>query len=223
MERRSPSATKTPKRTSTPPPTSCKCIGVMNRLEMRRKCWQSSTPRRTSIGRVSRGLTRGKRRRIRGGRSRRKDAFRVEVCVVSSMPTCATAPLDVLTGRKGESMTEEGTLSILKLENRLQVRYASNNPHIMDRQSSTCTDAEHLGELLHQCGVDPWSIHQAFAELQKGGFTVLFIVLSAAQMEETSFMRADAGDTTIVDGEPLWGTRKGMRARLLEQKERNET
>ena len=147
----------------------------------------------------------------------------MEVCVVSSMPTCATAPLDVLTGRKGESMTEEGTLSILKLENRLQVRYASNNPHTMDRQSSTCTDAEHLGELLHQCGVDPWSIHQAFAELQKGGFTVLFIVLSAAQMEETSFMRADAGDTTTVDGEPLWGMRKGMRARLLEQKERNET
>ena len=36
-------------------------------------------------------------------------------------------------------------------------------------------------------------------------------------------MRADAGDTTTVYGEPLWGTRKGMRARLLRQKERNET
>jgi len=83
----------------------------------------------------------------------------VEVCEVSSIPTCAAAPLDVLTGSKGESMTEEGTLSILKLGNRLQVQYASNNPHTMDRQSSTCTDAEHLGELLHQYGVDPWSVH----------------------------------------------------------------
>jgi len=36
----------------------------------------------------------------------------------------------------------------------------------------------------------------------EGGFTVLFIVLSAAQME-TSFIRTEAGDTTTVDGEPL--------------------
>src|SRR6266436_3416233 len=126
-----------PKHTSTPPPTFCKCIGVMNRLKMRRKCWQSSTPRRTSMGRVSSGFARGKRRRIRGGRLRRKQAFRVEVCEVSSIPTCAAAPLDVL----------------------------------------TCTDAEHLGELLHQYSVDPWSVYQAFTELRKGGFTVLFIVL----------------------------------------------
>jgi hypothetical protein len=104
----------------------------------------------------------------------------------------------------------------------LQVRYALNNPHTMDRQSSTCTDTEHLGELLHQCGVGQWSIQQAFAELRKGGFTVLFIVLSTAQME-TSFIRTEAGDITTVDGELWWGTRKSMRARLLEQKERNET
>jgi hypothetical protein len=77
--------------------------------------------------------------------------------------------------------------------------------------------------ILYQYSVEPWSVYQAFTELRKGGFTVLFIVLSVVQMEETSFMHADAGGTTTVDGEPLWGTRKGMRARLLGRKERNET
>jgi len=36
--------------------------------------------------------------------------------------------------RKGEKMIEEGTLSIVMLENTYKVRYASNNPHSMDRQ-----------------------------------------------------------------------------------------
>jgi hypothetical protein len=88
---------------------------------------------------------------------------------------------------KGESMTEEGTLSIVIRENAYQVRYASNNPHTMDqRQPYTCTDTEHLGAFLHQCGSDPWSIHQACAELRKGrqgALAVLSIVLSAEQVQ----------------------------------------
>ncbi len=57
-------------------------------------------------------------------------------------------------------MTEEGTLSIVMLENTYKVRYASNNPHSM------------------------WYIQQAFAELWKGGFVALPIRLSAEQIQE---------------------------------------
>jgi hypothetical protein len=84
-------------------------------------------------------------------------------------------------------MTEEGTLSIVMRENAYQVRYASNNPHTMDqRQAYTCTDVEHLGAFLHQCGSDLWSIYQVCAELRKGRqgeLAVLSIVLSAAQAQ----------------------------------------
>jgi len=96
-------------------------------------------------------------------------------------------PLDVLTRRKGESMTEEGTLSIVRREKAYKVRYASNNPHTMDqRQPYTCIDAAHLEAFLHHCGSDPWSIHQACAELRNGrqrGVTVLCIVLSVEQVQ----------------------------------------
>jgi hypothetical protein len=95
--------------------------------------------------------------------------------------------LDLLTRRKGQSMTEEGTLSIVRHEKAYKVRYASNNPHTMDqRQPYMCTDAEHLEAFLHHCGSDPWSIHQACAELRngrQGGVAVLSIVLSAAQVQ----------------------------------------
>lgn len=96
-------------------------------------------------------------------------------------------PLDVLTRRKGESMTEEGTLSIVRREKAYQVRYASNNPHTLDqRQPYLCTDAAHLEAFLHHCGGDPWSIHQACTELRNGrhaGLAVLSIVLSAEQRQ----------------------------------------
>ena len=84
-------------------------------------------------------------------------------------------------------MTEEGTLSIVRRKKSYKVRYASNNPHTMDqRQPYTCTDAEHLEAFLHHCGSDPWSIHQACAELRngrQGGMAVLAIVLSAEQAQ----------------------------------------
>jgi hypothetical protein len=86
--------------------------------------------------------------------------------------------------RKGESMTDEGTLSILMRENTYKVRYASNNPHSMDRQPYKCTDEEKLGEFLKQLEIDAWYIKQAFAELWKGGFVALPIVLSTEQIQE---------------------------------------
>jgi hypothetical protein len=81
-------------------------------------------------------------------------------------------------------MTEEGTLGIVRLENTYQVRYASNNPHSMDRQHYRCTDEAELGAFLQQLEIDSWYIKQALAELWKGRFAALPIVLSAEQIQE---------------------------------------
>ena len=81
-------------------------------------------------------------------------------------------------------MTEEGTLGIVRLENTYQIRYASNNPHSMDRQHYKYTDAAELGAFLQQLELDSWYIKQAFAELWKGRFAALPIVLSAERIQE---------------------------------------
>ena len=81
-------------------------------------------------------------------------------------------------------MTEEGTLGIVMLENTYKIRYASNNPHSMDRQHYKCTDEADLGAFLQQLELDAWYITQAFAELWKGRFADLPIVLSAEQIQE---------------------------------------
>jgi hypothetical protein len=80
-------------------------------------------------------------------------------------------------------MTEEGTLSILRHEDTYTVHYASNNPHSQDRQPYQCSDMDHLGALLQHFALDAWSIRQALAEVWKGGFAVLPIVLSAEHMQ----------------------------------------
>src|SRR5262250_616118 len=46
--------------------------------------------------------------------------------------------------RKGERMTEEGTLSIVRRGTCYQVRYASNNPHDRERYPRACPDEGHL-------------------------------------------------------------------------------
>jgi hypothetical protein len=80
---------------------------------------------------------------------------------------------------KVERMAEEGTLNIVRRGYTYQVRYASDNPHEKDRQPYTCPDEVHLETLFHYYGMEPWAIHQAFAELQRGGMTVLRLVCSA--------------------------------------------
>jgi hypothetical protein len=81
-------------------------------------------------------------------------------------------------------MTEEGTLGIVMLENTYKVRYASNDPHSMDRQHYKCTDEAELGAFLQQLKLDAWYIKQAIAELWKGGFAALPVVLSTEQIQE---------------------------------------
>ena len=80
-------------------------------------------------------------------------------------------------------MTEEATLSIMRCGNTYQVRYASNNPHTMDRQLYTCIDKEHLEAFLPQVGIAPWYITQVHIELRKSGCAILPIVLSVAQRQ----------------------------------------
>lgn len=80
-------------------------------------------------------------------------------------------------------MTEEGTLSILLREKTYNLRYASNNPHSIDREPYQCTDEEKLGTFLHQLKIDAWYIKQAFAELCTRGFTALPIILPAEQIQ----------------------------------------
>jgi hypothetical protein len=84
---------------------------------------------------------------------------------------------------KGERMTEDGILGIIKRGNTYQVRYASYNPHGMDRLSYQCPDEGTLVALLRRCGMDPWYIQQAGAELQKGRFAALPIALAEAHIQ----------------------------------------
>lgn len=81
-------------------------------------------------------------------------------------------------------MTEEGTLSIVVLENTYKIRYASNNPHSMERLPYKCTDKAKLGAFLQHLEIDAWYIQQAFTELWKGGFVALPTRLSAEQIQE---------------------------------------
>ena len=81
-------------------------------------------------------------------------------------------------------MTEEGTLGIVMRENTYKVRYASNNPRSMDRQHYQCTNEAELGAFLQQLEIDSWYIKQVFAELWKGRFAALPIVLSTEQIQE---------------------------------------
>ena len=89
----------------------------------------------------------------------------------------------VLTKRKVERMTEEGTLSIVRREHTYQVRYASYNPYEHDRPPQQCSDEGTLIAFLHQCGIDAWYSTQAVADLRKGGLAVLPIVFSAEQVQ----------------------------------------
>jgi hypothetical protein len=78
-----------------------------------------------------------------------------------------------------ERMAEEGILSIVRRGHTYQVRYATDNPHEQDRQPYTCPTEAHLATWLHHYGLEPWAIQQAFADLRRGGVTVLRLLCSA--------------------------------------------
>jgi len=74
-------------------------------------------------------------------------------------------------------------LSIVRRGTTYQVRYASSNPHGLDRPPFPCPDEGTLVALLHHCGMDTWAIQQAGTELRKGRMAVLPLVCSQAQMQ----------------------------------------
>ena len=80
-------------------------------------------------------------------------------------------------------MTKGGMLSIVGRGTTYQVRYASPNPHDMDRQPYPCPDEGTLVALLHHGGVEAWSLHRALAALQDGRMAVLPIVLAEVQRQ----------------------------------------
>ena len=80
-------------------------------------------------------------------------------------------------------MAEAGMLSIVRCGTTYQVRYASSNPHALERQPYPCPDEGTLFALLHHCGLGAWSLHRALAELRHGRMAVLPIVLSEAQRQ----------------------------------------
>ena len=102
--------------------------------------------------------------------------------MILKMPACHGCGAKYALG-KGERMTEDGILGIMKRGNTYQVRYASYNPHGLDRPLYQCPDESTLVALLRHCGMDSWYIHQAGAELQKGGFAALPIALAEAQIQ----------------------------------------
>jgi hypothetical protein len=90
-------------------------------------------------------------------------------------------------------MMEEGTLSIVRRGQTYQVRYAANNPSTRDDERSTHPDEAHMCAWLHHCGVDPWAIQQAAAELRHGRMAVLPIVWTPAQRHASFPVPAASG------------------------------
>ena len=102
---------------------------------------------------------------------------------------------------KGEHMRETGILSIVKREPTYQVRYASFNPYDKDRLPYPRPDKGALVTLLHDLGINGWSLQQAVAALRRGEVAVLPVTLSEAQLQayfppqHPPRVGMDAGDT----------------------------
>jgi hypothetical protein len=101
---------------------------------------------------------------------------------VSPLPWVA-ASLEVRGRRKGELMTEEGTLSLVRRGTCYQVRYASNRPHTPERRPHACPDEAHLAALLHHCGTEGAVIAQVCAAVRQGRMAVLLVVVAAEPLQ----------------------------------------
>jgi hypothetical protein len=93
---------------------------------------------------------------------------------------------DELAGRmhsKEEHMRETGILSIVRCGSTIQVGYASLNPYDMDRCTYQCPNESALVAMLHNWGIDAWSLQQALVSLRKGKVAVLPVALSEALLQ----------------------------------------
>jgi hypothetical protein len=80
-------------------------------------------------------------------------------------------------------MRETGILSIVRCGSTLQVGYASFNPYDMDRRTYQCSNESALVAMLHNWGIDAWSLQQALVSLRKGNVAVLPVALSETQLQ----------------------------------------
>ena len=80
-------------------------------------------------------------------------------------------------------MTEAVMLNTVRCGTTYQVFYASSNPHDLDGHPYPCPDEGTLVALLHQYGLEAWSLHRALAELRHGRMAVLTIALAEAQRQ----------------------------------------
>ena len=110
-------------------------------------------------------------------------------------------------------MTEDGTVSILVQPRGYRLRYASNAAHGLERQPATCLDEAGLAALLHACGVGPWSIQQACAELRAGRMAILPLVCTQGQLDAT-FPRAPTSDARVLEQPHRMTLRQSLRSFL---------
>ena len=82
-------------------------------------------------------------------------------------------------------MTEDGTVSIVGQPQGYRVCYASNDAYGLERQPAMGLDEASLAALLAACGVGPWAIQQASAELHAGRMAILPLVCTRAQLDAT--------------------------------------
>ena len=94
-------------------------------------------------------------------------------------------------------MTEDGTLSIVVQPQGYRVCYASNDAYGLERQPATGLDAAGLATLLAACGVGPWAIHQACAELHAGRMAILPLVCTRTQLDAT-FPHVPTHDASVM-------------------------
>ena len=82
-------------------------------------------------------------------------------------------------------MTEEGTVSIVMQPQGYRVCYASNDAYGLERQPATGLDAAGVAAVLAACGVGPWALQQASAELHAGRMAILPLVCTRVQLDAT--------------------------------------
>jgi hypothetical protein len=108
-------------------------------------------------------------------------------------------------------MPEAGTLCILGEPHGYHVRYASNNAQSPERRPVTCPDEAALAAVLHACGLDPWSIDQACAELQAGRVAIVSLVCTRTHLDATFPL----APPSALSHSPRMSTRQAIRARFL--------
>lgn len=116
-------------------------------------------------------------------------------------------------------MTEDGTLSILVQPYGYRVCYASNDVYGLERQPATCLDEASLAALLAACGVGPWAIQQACAELHAGRMAILPLVCTRAQLDAT-FPHVPTHDARVMQHPHRMRRRPALRSLWLSPDQR---